>query len=368
MPKSWLSIFVVLGLALACSVTYAQQPTIPSGDMFRDARGNGTYNYDSFSYPNIAAQQFVPPGEFCVNPPNMFGPPDPGSGLLEPAQILGLGYYCDGPLGGVFGTVTRHRNNDAYHTLTDLQRNNNLLYWYNYQWYNATTTFYPGGFTLTCPTPYAPWRTGGREPQPITSVAGGFVYLGTLTGCCGSCPSPSQGGLGIGFSAATNGGGSGALLLEDRTCCETKTNGIHYNAIMIFGPGGYSSGYMNHIGFFQGIVYALAGGGCKTYSDLKDEILNAVITGNPPSDPPFDSVEGGPYYKHDSGIGGIRNSLWKKAINSEAAFNRGQLNSAGNTLGALHNHCEAQDGKHLDTDSASDLMNCIRSLRGTLGI
>jgi hypothetical protein len=367
MPKSWLSIFVVLGLALACTVAYAQVPTIPSSALYRDGTQNTNNPYDSFSYPNIGHAQFVPPGEFCVNPPNSFGAPTPGSGLLEPAQFGGLGFYCDGRLSGVFGNVSRNRGNDAFHTLTDLQRNGNTLWFQNQLNYNATTTFFPGGFGLSCPMPMSTIRINGMDPQPITSVGPGFIYLGTLTGCCGSCPAPSQGGLYVTFQATSNAGGSGALLLGDYEFLYA-TVGIHYNSIRLWAVGGGGTGFMSWIGFFQGVVYALEGGGCKTYGDLKDEILNATITGNPPSDPPFDSVEGGPWYKHDSGIGGIRNALWKKAINSEAAFERGQLNSAGNTLGALTNHVEAQDGKHLDTDSASDLKNCVRSLRGTLGI
>lgn len=367
---SWLSIFVVLGVALACSVVYAQSPTVPSSAMFRDGTQNTTNPYDSFSYPVVAQAQFVPPGEFCVNPPNSFGTPTPGSSLLAPAQLGGLGVYCDGPLGGLFGNVSRSRDN-AVHHLTDLQANGNLLWFQNQLNYNATTVFYPGGFTLSCPTPLSASRTNGREAQAITSVGPGFIYLGETTGCCGACPAPSQGGLYITSQLLNNGGGSGALLLMDYEFL-FATVGIHYNSIRLWSIGGNAnSGFMSWIGFFQGVVYALEGGGCKTYNDLKDQVLNAEITGNPPSDdPPFWDPESGapPPGKNDPDIGGLRNSYWKQCVNSEAAFNRGQLGAAGNGLGAMFNHVEAQSGKHLNADSADDLKNCIRSLRGTLGI
>ena len=367
---SWLSIFVVLGIALACSVAYAQTPTVPSSALLDDGTQNSTIPYDSFSNPNIGHAQFVAPSEFCANAPNGFGPPLPGSGLFSPAQMGGLGYYCDGPLSGIFGNVTRSRGNDAFHTLTDLQANGNLLWFQNQLNYNATTVFFPGGFTLSCPTPLSATRVGGRDHQPITSVGPGFIYLGETTGCCGACPSVTQGGLYIVFQTIANGGGSGALLLGDYEF-DIQASGIHYSSIRLWGVGAGGTGFMNWIGFFQGVVYALEGGGCKTYSDLKDEILNATITGNPPSDnpPAWDPDSGNPPPgKNDPDIGGIRNSLWKKCVNSEAAFNRGSTGSAGNTLGALSNHIDAQDGKHLDSDSASDLSNCVRSLRGTLGI
>lgn len=367
MPKRVFTTFAVLALALVCNGAFAQGilPGVVTG-------GEGTQNnlipYDAIVYPSIAFMQFAAPSEFCANPPDQWnGGTTPGSGLLEPALLSGLSVRPDGPLAGFFTSTRTRPDAGTFHFLTDLQQNNNFLFFQDSGNWNATTVTMPGGFSLSYPTgpsSIAPPPT--QEFTPITSTAGAFTYLGTLTGCCGSCPAPSQGGLMINFRA-TSGGGSGSLLMSDQDF-RFASGGIHYNSIRLWGVGAGATGFNSWINFFAGLVYSLEAGGCKDYADLKDEILKAVIVGNPPSNGTPLSQEGGPYFKNDPGIGGLRNSWWKQAVNSEAAFNRGSFNAAGNGLTAFVNHVDAQDGKHLDTDSASDLRNCVRSMRAKLGI
>lgn len=240
--------------------------------------------------------------------------------------------------------------------------NNNFLFFQDSLNWNATTVTYPGGFTLSmttganasCPAPT-------QNFEPITSTLGLFIYLGTLTGCCGSCPAPSQGGLMINMRGLSGSSDTGLAWFDFEFIYASV--GIHYNAIRLWGVGAGATGFNSWIGFFQGLVYSLDIGGCKTYSDLKDEIINAVIVGNPPSDLGSTPNSNPPY-----GFAGIRNSIWKKAVNSEAAFNRGSFGAAGNTLGATIGECQAQSGKHVDADSAQDLINCVRSLAASLGL
>jgi hypothetical protein len=369
MPKRYVFMIAMLGAALVFGGAYAQ--AILPGHV-RDT-GEGTSNnlfpYDCNSARDMAYMQFHAPAEFCANPIDYFtGLPLPGSGLLEPANISGLSVRPDNYYAGVFTATHTRPDANTFHFLTDMQYNGNAIYFQDSLNFNATTVTYPGGFTMSYPTPPDPtWGNTTRSFHPITPTAGQFTYIGTLSGCCGSCPSPDYGGFLTSFRGYY---GSGNNLLISDLESRSVAPGIHVGVIRMWSDNGYGgglSGFTSWAGYYQGLVYSLEAGGCKTYSDLYDEILNAVITGNPPSDRTPLSTPDDPI-KNDPGIGGIRNSLWKKAINSEAAYNRGRYNSAGNTLDALTHHVDAQDGKHLDTDSAQDLRNCIKSLKSALGL
>jgi hypothetical protein len=366
MPKRYVFMLAMLGAALACGGAFAQC-MVPGVGQLGEGSSNNLFPYDCNSARNMAYMQFHAPGEFCTNPPDSWnGGTTPGSGCLEPSMIGGLSVRPDNYFANIFTATHTRPDAGTFHFMTDMQANNNFIYFQDSLNWNSTTVMYPGGFTMSYPTGSSGSIPNTQNFHPITSTVGQFIYIGTLTGCCGSCPGPSQGGFLINFRGIM---GSGTGLLVSDLESRFFAVGIHYNVIRMWGPGAGATGFTNWANYFAGLVYSLEAGGCKTYSDLYDEILNAVIVGNPPSDPPFDSVEeGGPYYKHDSGIGGIRNSLWKKAINSEAAYNRGRYNSAGNTLDALNHHIDAQDGKHIDTDSAQDLRNCVRSLKSSLNL
>jgi hypothetical protein len=358
MPKRyfWLTTFAVLGAALLCNGAVAQG-IIPGTANLGEGESNNAFPYNVTSMPNAAYMQFVAPGEFCVNPPDQFnGGTTPGSGALEPALISGLSVRPDGPLASLFTATHTRPDAGSFHFLTDLQMNGNAIFFQDSLNWNATTVTYPGGWTLSFPTGASASIPGTQEFTPITSTAGVFTYLGSLTGCCGSCPAPAQGGMMINVRV-TSGSGTGLLFAD--MVNRTATVGIHYNTIRLWGVGAGATGFNSWINFFAGLVYQLDVGGCKTYSDLFDEVSNAIITGNPPS-------AGTSFDPYD--IGGLRNSYAKQALNSEAAFNRGRFNAAGNGLSAMDHHVSAQDGKHLDSDSASDLHNCIRSLKSSLGL
>jgi hypothetical protein len=364
MPKRvFVTTLAVMALALVCNGAFAQG-VVPGHGQFVEGNSNNTFPYNVFSATNQAYMQFHAPGEFCVNPPDTWnGGTAPGSGLVEPALISGLAIRPDGVLASFFTATHTRPDAGTFHFMTDMQVNNNFIFFQDSINWNATTITYPGGFTLSFPTGSDPLIPGAQLFHPITSVGAGFTYLGTLTGCCGSCPAPSQGGLLINVRVIS-GSGSGTLV-ADMTSTFVAV-GIHFNVIRLWGAGAGATGFTNFANNFAGLFYSLEAGGCKTYSELKEEILNAVIVGNPPSDNP-PSIDDDPG-KNDANIGGLRNSWWKQCWNSEAAFNRGSFGSAGNGLGAFVNHVDAQDGKHLDTDSASDLRNCVRSLRSSLGI
>jgi hypothetical protein len=364
MPKRYVFMLAMLGAALACGGAFAQA-IVPGVGQLGEGSSNNLFPYDTNSARNQAYMQFHAPGEFCANPTDTWnGGTTPGSGALEPALLGGLSIRPDNYYGQIFTATHTRPDAGTFHFLTDMQANGNLIYFQDSLNFNATTVTYPGGFTLSYPTGSNPAIPGTQNFTPITSTVGQFIYLGTLTGCCGSCPDPSQGGLLISVRVVT---GSGSSLLISDLESRYFAVGIHYNVIRMWGVGAGATGFTSWANYFAGLVYSLEAGGCKTYSDLYDEILNAVIVGNPPSDRTPLSTPDDPI-KNDPGIGGIRNSLWKKAINSEAAYNRGRYNSAGNTLDALTHHIDAQDGKHLDTDSAQDLRNCVRSLKGSLGL
>jgi hypothetical protein len=367
MPKRHLFIFTILAVALLCGSAFAQG-VVPGPLGFREGVYNNMFPYNtSGSSRNMCYMQFHAPGEFCVNPPDPWnGGTYQSSGVLEPALLSGLSVRPDYRYSSVFTATHTRPDPGTFHFLTDLQANLNFIYYQDSLNWNASTVTYPGGFTLSFPTGDSGSIPGTQNFTPITSTVGAFTYLGTLTGCCGSCPSPAQGGLMINFRAVT-GSGSSILVMDAAYTYYLVGATRHYNVMRFYAIGGGASGFCNTGWTFQGLAYQLAAGGCKTYSDLYDEVLNAVITGNPPSDRiPVGDAENP--IKNDPGIGGIRNSLWKKAINSEAAYNRGRYNSAGNTLDAMTHHVDAQDGKHLDTDSAQDLRNCIRSLKSSLGL
>lgn len=65
---------------------------------------------------------------------------------------------------------------------------------------------------------------------------------------------------------------------------------------------------------------------------------------------------------------GIRNSLETKRRHACDRLRRGQLIPAGNTLCAMRHQIDAQDGKHLSSDSAADLRLCIRELSEAEGL
>lgn len=366
MPKRYVFMIAMLAAALVCGSAFAQAILPGAARNLGEGSSNNLYPYDCNSARNMAYMQFHAPGEFCANPPDSWnGGTGPGSGALEPAIISGLSVRPDNYYAGIFSATHTRPDTNTFHFLTDLQYNGNLIWFQDSLNWNATTVTYPGGFTLSYPTGSDPtWGGTTQYFTPITSTVGQFTYLGTLTGCCGSCPAPQYGGFLTNFRGVY---GSGNNLLISDLESRYFAVGIHYNVIRTWGEGAGISGFTSWANYFAGLVYSLEAGGCKTYSDLYDEILNAVITGNPPSDRTPLSTPDDPI-KNDPGIGGIRNSLWKKAINSEAAYNRGRYNSAGNTLDALTHHVDAQDGKHLDTDSAQDLRNCIRSLKSSLGL
>jgi hypothetical protein len=369
MPKRYVFMLAMLGAALASGGAFAQC-MVPGVGQLGEGSSNNLFPYDTNSARNMAYMQFHAPGEFCTNPPDSWnGGTTPGSGCLEPAMIGGLSVRPDNFFAQIFTATHTRPDTGTFHFMTDMQANGNLIFFQDSINWNATTVTYPGGFTLSYPTGSNPSIPGTQNFTPITSTVGQFIYLGTLTGCCGSCPGPSQGGFLINVRVIT---GSGTGLLISDMESRFFAVGIHYNVIRMWGVGAGSSGFTNWANYFAGLVYSLEAGGCKTYNDLYDEIINAVITGNPPSDgiPVSDPLnETDPLVlKNDPGIGGLRNSFWKKAINSEAAYNRGRFNSAGNTLDALTHHIDAQDGKHLDTDSAQDLRNCVRSLKSSLAL
>jgi hypothetical protein len=64
----------------------------------------------------------------------------------------------------------------------------------------------------------------------------------------------------------------------------------------------------------------------------------------------------------------VRQGLYDKGNNAEAAFNIGSLKESGNILCALLNQVSAQDGKHIDAASAEAIRNMTISMAGQLGI
>lgn len=361
MPKrNFLFFSLILGLALVSSPVLAQG-IFPSHANGADANANNVIPYDAVIFGNIAYQQVHSESEFCVDSPNLFGAPLPGSGLVVGAQVGGISTHPDGPFANTFTSTRTRPNAGTAHWITKLGftvfRQDNLNF-------NPTTIFFPGGFTLSYPTPPDVTRTNARLPTPITSIGPGFVY--TRNPACGACGAAVWQCFGWHLNfRTTSGAGTGSLLVSDlsSTIAGQGTLGT-MPQLRVWGVGAGATGFANSgFGFWQGLVLKVEAGGCKTYSDLKDEILDAVITGNPPSE-----LGSTPNSNPPHGFAGIRNALWKKAVNSEAAFNRGSFGSAGNTLGALTNHLEAQGGKHVDSDSATDLMQCIRGVRTSLGI
>jgi hypothetical protein len=65
---------------------------------------------------------------------------------------------------------------------------------------------------------------------------------------------------------------------------------------------------------------------------------------------------------------GIRNSLLSKANNAKRQFDRGNFRASGNILCALLNEVNAQDGKHIEPNSAQEIRDCVLSLSGELEI
>jgi hypothetical protein len=327
---------------------------------------------DASYFNNCSYQQYHTPGEFCSVCYDLYYGNRISSGWGEPAILQGMALRPDGYFGRYYsGSVTRP---NSTFSLTDMQAAAGLIYFQDSLNWNATTVHYPGPFTYVyagVPDPTNPGGYYGPAMQfiPINSVMAPFVYLGTTTGAMGPCPfsSPINYNGGFLWSCRFAGGSDTTSMIMD-ACYDTgrgRTCGIFSDVIRLYNTssaGGFTGSYTR----YYGLPTAFGAGGCQTYSELYDEVLNATIYGNPPSQGTPISTPDDPV-KNDPGIGGIRNSIWKKVYNSEAAYNRGQYNAAGNTLDACVHHCEAQSGKHLDADSAQDIINCIKSLKNALG-
>jgi hypothetical protein len=65
---------------------------------------------------------------------------------------------------------------------------------------------------------------------------------------------------------------------------------------------------------------------------------------------------------------GIWQSLQSKASNARRMFERGSIRTAGNILCALLNEVKAQEGKHIEPLSASDIQDCVRAMAEVLDI
>jgi len=70
----------------------------------------------------------------------------------------------------------------------------------------------------------------------------------------------------------------------------------------------------------------------------------------------------------DVDVAGVRNSLQAKAGAARAAFEQGNLATAGNILCALLHEVDAQDGQHIAPASAQDIRDAVENAAAALGI
>jgi hypothetical protein len=70
----------------------------------------------------------------------------------------------------------------------------------------------------------------------------------------------------------------------------------------------------------------------------------------------------------DIDVEGVRNSFHAQVESACKALDRGRLKTAGNVLCAVLHHTNAQDGKHLSEDSATELRDCVRAFAEANGI
>jgi hypothetical protein len=84
---------------------------------------------------------------------------------------------------------------------------------------------------------------------------------------------------------------------------------------------------------------------CLTFDDLIIKLANAHIY-----------------------VRGIKYSLQSKTNNAKRQFDWGNLRASGNILCALLNEVNAQDGKHIEPNSAQEIRDCVLNLSDALGI
>jgi hypothetical protein len=332
--------------------------------------GDGVEQTENMHFYNRIA-----PGQFCPNPSTPFAAngfiaaPVTGLDGAGPFQILAVRVRGDNEWYETMPASSTTRGPDTIHYLTDWAPNTG---WTFLQWeenFNFTTVAFPGEVTLSYPKGPSTSIPGSQRWSILTAIGPGFNHAGVENRVfpdaffgfpvlnSGTCDAPDFGGLLIMMQSHSFSAHSSAENISDAdfTPAWSGTNAGFFRHTEIrygidSGFNGNPNGFMTFVGTTSAFTYNLITEGCITYSDLKKAIDDAVITGQP-SDPQ-----------------GIRNALKKKAINSEAAFNRGRFNSAGNTLGALLNHISAQRGKHLSADSAGDLEDCIELMGAILGL
>lgn len=344
--------------------------------------------------------QRIPGAGLCPNPSAPFTNttafvPAPVTGIdgAGPFKVQGLQVRPDWDWYQVFPASSRTWDGRTVHYLTDYAPNTNWIFTNMPDNLNFTTVAFPGSHTLNYASSPSGAIPGSNNFVPITTVGEGFNHLGVENRgpfpdalnpgffgpyFSGTCDAPEVAGLLIDLENRAIVASSGTPHFTDAdftisyvgslsTVAQSASFarwGVRRTIRQGWQPG-LPDTFMEFFSSHGGTVYKVITAGCKTYADLKKEIVNAVITGNPPSNPPGGASG---TTKDDQNFQGLRNAFFKKAVNSEAAFNRGRTNSAGNTLGALMSHVDAQDGKHLDSDSAQDLRDCITQMASSLGL
>jgi hypothetical protein len=84
---------------------------------------------------------------------------------------------------------------------------------------------------------------------------------------------------------------------------------------------------------------------CSSFEDLEETISEARIHG-----------------------GGVLRSLLAKYDNARRQYEQGNIRTSGNILCALLHEVDAQEGKHIEPQSAQEIRDCVHSLADALGI